>query len=212
MRCEEFWEKASPYLLEGKGQELLKQKDLERHLTGCRGCKKEWEVLEKGFSLLKEETHEKKSELFWIAMRKQVRENVNIPREKSTFVSPFCWISPKWLGAALAVSLMLVLSLHVFYRGEGPIETRQDIVAMFDPSPFSGDYLDQNDVRPSSEVEPMDEDLDPYILSGITDSWTAVLDQVEVGDGYAKGSGKKRNSAIKDNQKAMGKDKKGVFA
>lgn len=179
MKCREFWQKACTHLEDHELERLETSGPLKEHLSKCKRCARQWDGISQGFSQLREDIHKGMDPSFWQDMRREVRSQIKRPDEKKwyqgLFPRPFAW------AGALAASLV---ALFFLFHGQPHKVTRfpaaQDIVAMFDQSdPFEVD-LPTNEFAIGSLKTDMDDDdelTDPYLLTGVSDSWSGVLDE-----------------------------------
>ena len=197
MNCEEFWEKAAAHLAEDALDSGLPS-GLKGHLKECQRCQKEWELFRCGMEGLREEIQEKEPELFWIEMKNNVRANLRPPRQGLGLLKEF--LNWKWAlaGASLAFSLVFLINTALFYNHGPGLET-QDVIAMFDPVPMSFENV-QEEIESTVEGGPSKEDgYDPYILCGVSDGWSAVLDEVDYQGDLKTGKDIKKRGLEKGN-------------
>ena len=180
MKCEEFWEKATVHLAE-EALEADLSSDLKSHLEECKECQKEWELFRCGMEGLRTDAHEEEPELFWVEMKNNVRANLKPPGGRSSFLKGiFNW---KWAftGASVVFFVVFLIGTGLFYR-QGPGLETQDIVAMFEPVPVALDGMEEETGIMAKGASQKDNGYDPYILCGVSDGWSAVLDEVDVQD------------------------------
>jgi len=183
MKCSEFWQKAYTHLENHEPDHLEASGPLKEHLRKCKRCAREWDGIRHGFSQLREDIHNGMDPSFWHDMRLEVRSQIKRPDEQKWYQGLFPR-SSAWVGA-LAASLVALFFLFHFH-GQTQKVTRflasQDVVAMFEQSdPFEVD-LPTNEIDSRSLKTDMDnsEELtDPYLLTGVSDSWSGVLDEVD---------------------------------
>ena len=177
MKCEEFWEKATAHLAE-EALEADLSSDLKSHLEECKECQKEWELFRCGMEGLRTDAHEEEPELFWIEMKNNVRANLKPPKQRLSFLKGFFTWKWAFASASVVLSLVCLISIGLFYK-QGPGLEAQDIVAMFDPVPMSLDSVKEEIDRETEKESSKDTGYDPYILCGVSDGWSAVLDEVD---------------------------------
>ncbi len=182
MKCSEFWQKAYAHLEDHELEDLEASGPLKEHLIKCKRCAREWDSIRHGFSQLREDIHKGMDPPFWQDMRRNVRLQIKRPDEnkwyQGLFPRPFAW------AGALAASLVaLFLLFHGKPHKVTGFPATQDVLAMFDQSdPFEVD-LPTNEIAIGSLKTDMDDDdyelTDPYLLTGVSDSWSGVLDEAD---------------------------------
>ena len=184
MKCEKFWDEVTDFLPDCSESREITPPHLKSHLETCPGCRRQFELLCAGLGALKKEIHAEECASFWHEMRKTVRSQVRIPRRR--FSALFRFFSPWSLGWAAAAVVLFLLVFRGFFI-HGPSLTRQDLISMFGTDPYVSLY---NEARPNSPDLEQDE-TDPYIYSGLSDTWTSLLaetseEQPEIEQGVKK--------------------------
>ena len=198
MKCNEFWKKACSHLEDHDLIHLETSEPLKEHLRECQKCTNEWHALSHGLSQLRDDVQSEMDQYFWEDMRRNVRRQVKGQnREKwyqSLFPWPFAWAS------ALAASLV---ALFLIFHGQSHNGTRfpatYDLVAMFDQSDLFEMDLPVDRTEAGSVLEDIDDEeelTDPYLLTGVSDSWSGVLDEANQDDQVMKKKGRAREDKI----------------
>ncbi len=179
MKCSEFWQKASAHLEDHELEDLEASGPLKEHLIKCNRCARGWAAMRQGCAQLREDIHKGMDPPFWQDMRREVRSQIKRPDEKKwyqgLFPRPFAW------AGGLAASLVALFFLfHGKPHSVTGFPAAQDIVAMFDQSdPFEVDLpTNENPIWSiKTDMDDSEELTDPYLLTGVSDSWSGVLDE-----------------------------------
>ncbi len=178
MTCEEFWEKAAGFLAENVTGNSLSSV-LEGHLRECEACRRQWGFFMRGIDEIRSDAAEEMPELFWTEMKNRIRSNLKPRRKRSGFLDRFfTW---KVALACSSMAFVIVMSMGIYlFHDQGPVLDTRDVLAMFDTVPESlGMAMEQGDIGPADDFEKYGS-YDPYILCGVSDSWSAVLDEAEL--------------------------------
>ncbi len=179
MKCKEFWELASSYLVDEECHDPEIQGSLEDHLKKCASCRREFETIKHGMRQLCEEVGEEMDPYFFMDIRKQVESGIKRPRQSRFSFNDLILWRPAWVGALVAVAAALFLVLGNF-SSKTDFTSVEEITDFFDQSAFSGLYtVSLWDGSPALSGASNGDLMDPDLFRGVPESWSAVLEQVE---------------------------------
>ena len=191
MDCDEFWERWADI----PGDQKALAPAMEEHLKACSRCSRELSVFQQGLDGLRREINEEQSARFWHGLRQEVRAGIKIPKRR--FQWDFSWQKLGWVAAG-------VFLLAVIFKGtlvQDPSLQEEDIILLTGVDPIAAVY-----VEPELSVEYEDDEMtDSDFYRGITDVWTALLDQAVEKAVPSHGNGYYPGKAI-ENSGARGRD------
>ena len=76
MKCDRFWDEITDLLPDYLENRKTIPEKLRSHMDLCPKCQKEFEIICKGFSELKEEIHMEEGASFWKGMGEEVKRQV----------------------------------------------------------------------------------------------------------------------------------------
>ncbi len=170
MKCEKFWEKASPYLALDQEAEQLPN-EIKHHLSVCSRCKSEWDLLSPCISSLNALCQEKPSQQFSKELKKRISARISQAKPgKTARIIPKRTVIITGLACVLAAICILV---GLFFKDK-PSVTTQEIADTFDTMPWSWVYDRSNPLALTGQPGL---DVDFAIEFVLIDPWSAAVDE-----------------------------------